>query len=170
MSATQDCSVCWRRVPTDGLIPVAVGVTSFTYQHRRSHVSYAKTYTDLLESEVLPSREPFLAQVDIGADDECWFWMGYSSVHHQGYGENPLFEIGKRGSVRCQRIMWALDHQIAPANLRYVTTCGWDLCLNPKHLDAVEMDGEFVDIGGRECFIASTESETPGTQCYRQCA
>ena len=130
-------------------------------------MSYAKTYRDLTELEVQDVRSTFLEQVDIGLADECWFWMGYSNPSRGGYSETPLLPVPGRGSIRCQRIMWALEHQIAPAEYRYVTTCGWDLCLNPRHLDCVEMGGEFVVVNGREQFIAAITSETPGAQVQR---
>lgn len=129
-----------------------------------------KKYKDLYESEVLSVEAKLRSQIDAGEPGDCHLWMGYVSERPGPYyGWVGLFVPG-RGQIQAQRVLWALEHQVAPAEWRYTTSCGQVRCLNPDHLDFVEMDGEFVEVGSNEYFIASMSSETPGAQFRRQCA
>lgn len=136
-----------------------------SYGKTRFYVSGATR--DLEFKDVDHSRESFLSQIDIGEPDECWFWMGHARSRKRSLREHPMFNIGERGQVSCRRVMLALDHGIAPAEFAIDTSCGWDLCLNPKHLDVREANGETITLGHKEYFFRSIEESRPREQVRR---
>lgn len=130
-----------------------------------------KKYRDIYASEIEHVSARLWSEVDVNEPDECWFWMGFAGNKPGPYEDRVHVYTGKAGTLHAQRAVWALEHQVAPAEWRYETSCGYRLCLNPKHIEPVEMVGEFV-IGdnGTEYFVASTESETLGSQVHRHYA
>lgn len=134
-----------------------------------------KKYRDLFRSEVEGLSDRLWSQVDVNGPDECWFWMGYARSRKGSLRESPEIQLvadlndksARRGSLQVQRVVWALEHGVAPAEWRYETTCGFDLCCNPRHLGTIEMRGEYITQNGKEYFVAVTEDETPGVQLKR---
>lgn len=122
---------------------------------------------DLFASEIEGFRDEFLEQVDVNGRDECWLWTGFAVESQDGKHLGPRFRFGSKGNLSCARAMWALDHGVAPAEWNIRPSCGWDLCLNPDHLSHVEIDGETLQVGAREYFFGSIESQSRREQVRR---
>lgn len=70
----------------------------------------------------------FFDDVDVGADDECWTWLGPYSSH--GYPEWAR-------NARAHRAMYQLEHGPIPGGrgTHVHHTCENKSCVNPAHLE-----------------------------------
>lgn len=136
-----------------------------SYGKRKFYMN--KKYRDIVASDIRGHEARFRSQVDESGRDDCWFWTGFATQAQDG-SEVPWLTTGNRGKLNCRRVMYAFENGIAPAEYRYHASCGWSLCVNPRHIELEEMKGEsFVAANGREYFIAASESETSGARTHR---
>lgn len=139
-----------------------------SYGKRKFYMN--KKYRDIVASDIRGHEARFRSQVDVGELGDCWFWTGFATYAQDG-SEVPWLTTSKRGKLNCRRVMYAFENEVAPAEYRYHASCGWSLCVNPRHIELEEMQGEsFTAPNGRDYFVAATESETPGARLQRQYA
>lgn len=77
--------------------------------------------------------EKFWNRVDKGKPDECWIWMG--AKQKNGYGR---FWNGNR-NVLTHRYSYELSFGIIPKGMTIDHLCRNRGCVNPKHLEVVDM-------------------------------
>lgn len=72
--------------------------------------------------------ERILSKVYVGADEDCWHWMG--AHNGDGYGR---INTGKR-YVYAHRLMWEWENRASPGALFVLHHCDNPACCNPAHL------------------------------------
>lgn len=73
----------------------------------------------------------------IGAQNECWPWLGYVSKQN-GYGSFQWSTNGEPAKkIRAHRLVYTLLIGDIPQDLTLDHLCGNKICVNPAHLEAV---------------------------------
>src|ERR1019366_8707865 len=72
-----------------------------------------------------PVHERFLSHVKI--EGECWIWQ---AATNNGHG---IFNVAGRSKL-ARRVSWEMFGRELKAGIRLTTTCGSQLCVNPKHI------------------------------------
>lgn len=73
----------------------------------------------------------FWKRVQVGGDDECWPWTGYTTKH--GNGTFIYEEGGKQKGVGVTRVAYEADGRVLPRYTHVYQSCGHRDCCNPKH-------------------------------------
>lgn len=77
-----------------------------------------------------PALRRFEQLVRIGADDDCWPWVGKAHYKY-GYG---AFYMGKGIYVGAHRAAWTFWRGPIPAGRHVLHHCDYTACVNPAHL------------------------------------
>lgn len=93
----------------------------------------------LLAAEAVPCAPRFARYFTAGSPDECWLWTG--SLNRQGYGR---FHVGygreADRNIVAPRVAWVLHTgRDLPASLSIDHLCSTPLCVNPAHLEPVNI-------------------------------
>jgi hypothetical protein len=107
---------------------LTLGLGSSFYKRKLPDDESARIVARLRDGQSRDDTVRFWANVLVGADEECWPWMG--AAKDTGYG--VAFWNGKL--ERAHRIGYFLAHGEWPGRLLVRHTCDNRICVNGKHL------------------------------------
>jgi hypothetical protein len=88
-----------------------------------------------------PIAERLWAKIEKRGPDDCWPWLGATNASPNARG-GPYGKLGdqwpSRKTVLAHRVVYSLEVGAIPVGFQVDHQCGYSLCCNPRHLEAVE--------------------------------
>lgn len=85
----------------------------------------------------------FWAKVQVGTEDECWPWLGYTKP--SGHGLTSLQSM----PIHASRKAWILTHGPIRGDLCVNHRCDYPACCNPNHLYLGTRADNMIDMWGK---------------------